>query len=200
MAFKDALFQLGMDLTRSSTAQKEDIGDTTRTSRAVVATPENTLPRHISPKQGAEVGRFQDRVGSGIAGSHLIVDLFGARRLDDADLIEKTLRRCAELAGASVHHVHLNAGTPEGVSGFAAISGGHISIHTHPQTGCAALDIFVRGEIQSVTTVKVLEKAFSAARVVVRQHSRGDEQQVLAQASAAMRATPRSRARVRKAA
>ena len=163
MAFTDALFQLGMDLTRSSTAQKEDHGETARPlARVVVPKSELTMQSH-----GAEVGRFQDRVGSGIAGSHLVIDLFGARRLDDAALIERTLRLCAELAGASVHHVHLNAGSPEdGVSGFAALSGGHISIHTHPKTGSAALDIYVRGDITSVRAVDVLEKAFSAARVV----------------------------------
>lgn len=196
MAYQDALFQLGMDLTRSSTAQKEDHGETTRVARAVVSTPENTLPR-----QGdAEVGRFQDRMGSGIAGSHLIVDLFGARGLDDAELIERTLRRCAEIAGVPVLHVHLTAGTPDGVSGFAAIGGGHISIHTHPETGTAALDLFVRGDVQSVPAVKALEKAFDAARVVVRQHTRGDEQKALAQATVAFRPASRSRAKVRKAA
>ena len=59
-------------------------------------------------------------------------------------------------------------GTPaEGVSGFAALNGGHISIHTDPLTGIAALDIFVRGDIKSGRTVEMLEKAFSASRVVV---------------------------------
>ena len=197
MAFKDALFQLGMDLTRSSTAQKEDHGETARPLARVVV-PKSEIAVQL---RGAEVGRFKDRVGSGISGSHLVIDLFGARRLDDAELIERTLRLCAELAGASVHHVHLNAGTPDdGVSGFAALSGGHISVHTHPLTGSAALDIYVRGDIKSVGTVAVLEKAFSAARVVVRQHTRGDEQQGAAQATVALRPQSRSRSKVRKAA
>ena len=134
-------------------------------------------------------------MGSGIAGSHLVVDLFGALRLDDVDHIERTLRRCAEQAGAHVLHVHMNAATPEGVSGFAALSGGHISIHTHPLTGAAALDVYVRGDIKSGRTVDMLEKAFSAARVVVRQHTRGDEQEVTV-----VRTPQRIRSRVRKAA
>lgn len=148
----------------------------------------------------ADVGRFQDRLASGFAGSHLIIDMFGARRLDDADLIERTLRRCAEIAGAPVLHVHLTADTPEGVSGFAALGGGHISIHTHPETGTAALDLFVRGDVQSNPAVKALEMAFDAARVVVRQHTRGDEQKALAQASVALRPASRSRTKVRRAA
>ncbi len=196
MAYQDALFQLGMDLTRSSTAQEEDRGEAPRLARDVVSRSELTLPR-----QNSEVGRFQDRVGSGFAGSHLIIDMFGARRLDDAGHIERTLRRCAELAGAIVVHVHLDAGTPsEGVSGFAVVGGGHLSIHTHPLTGSAALDIYVRGDIEADAVVGVLEKAFSAARVVVRRHTRGDEQQVIAQASAVQRSQQRGRTKVRRAA
>jgi S-adenosylmethionine decarboxylase len=193
MAYQDALFQLGMDLTRSSTAQKEDHDETPRVARDVVSKSGNL------PRQGSEVGRFQDRLGSGFAGSHLIIDMFGARRLDDAGHIERTLRRCAELAGAVVVHVHLDAGTPsEGVSGFAVVGGGHLSIHTHPETGSAALDVYVRGAIASAPVVSVLEKAFSASRVVVREHTRGDEQQ--AQANALARAPQRSRTKVRRAA
>ena len=33
MAYDDALFQLGMDLTRSSTAQKEDHGENARVAQ-----------------------------------------------------------------------------------------------------------------------------------------------------------------------
>jgi S-adenosylmethionine decarboxylase len=197
MAYQDALFQLGMDLTRSSTAQEEDRGETACVARVVAPKSDVTLPRQV-----AEVGRLQDRVGSGLAGSHLVIDLFGAIRLDDADHVELTLRRCADEAGVIVRHVHLNAGAhSDGVSAFAAIDGGHISIHTHALTGCAALDVYVRGEIGSAGVVKVLEKAFSASRVVVRQHTRGDERKALAQVASVMRGgQPRSRVKVRKAA
>ena len=72
MAFKDALFQLGMDLTRSSTAQKEDHGETARPlarvvvpkSEIVVQSHGNAVQSHGNAVQshGAEVGRFKDRV------------------------------------------------------------------------------------------------------------------------------------------
>ncbi len=193
MAYQDALFQLGMDLTRSSTAQKEDHGEPPHVVRDVVS------KSGYLPRQGSEVGRFQDRLGSGFAGSHLIIDMFGARRLDDAGHIERTLRRCAELAGVVVVHVHLDAGTPsQGVSGFAAVGGGHLSIHTHPETGSAALDVYLRGAIASAPVVSVLEKAFSASRVVVREHTRGDEQQVQGKTIAGQ--SQRNRAKVRRAA
>lgn len=192
MAYQDALFQLGMDLTRSSTAQKEDHGETACVARDVA--PESDFRLR---KQTEDTGRFQDRVVSGFSGSHLVIDLFGALRLDDADHIEKTLKQCAALAGAQLLHVHLNPGAPdEGVSGFAAVAGGHLAIHTHPVTGTAALDVFVRGEVKSARVVDVLEKAFSASRVVVRKHTRGEKKKVLSQSAVPVR----SRGRVRKAA
>jgi S-adenosylmethionine decarboxylase len=64
MAFNDTLFQLGMDLTRSSTAQEED-----RRVAAQVA--------HEDRKDF-----FIERDGMRYACTRLWVYLFGARRLD----------------------------------------------------------------------------------------------------------------------
>ena len=188
MAYQDSLFQLGMDLTRSSTAQEEDRGDTARSVRSVGPASDYR----------SGVGRFEDRDGAGIAGSHLIVDLFGACRLDDTEHIEGSLRRCAEVAGATFLRAHLDRCSSTGdVSGFAVVDRGHISIHTHPGTGFAALDVFLRGDAKIIRCVDVLEKAFSADRVVFKQHQRGDARTGVQQA-ATLRASPRSK--VRKAA
>ena len=196
MAYQDALFQLGMDLTRSSTAQKEDRGELARVARNVVS--ESTAVH--SP----ETGRYQDRVGPGTPGSHLIIDLFGATRLDDAGHIETTLRRCADAIGAPVLHVHLDTGAPvEGISGVAMVGGGHISIHTNPSTGYAALDIFLRNGVRFEGGAAMVEKAFSAVMAVVRQAPRGIAEADAQRSAAALRSTTRSakgRAKVRKAA
>ncbi len=50
MAFNDALFQLGMDLTRSSTAQKEDHG---KVAQVVVAQNNASIER-VSGRFGTE--------------------------------------------------------------------------------------------------------------------------------------------------
>ena len=193
MAYQDTLFQLGMDLTRSSTAQKEDHGETARVARKVVPAPDRR----------SEVGRFQDRDGAGAAGSHLIIDLFGATRLDDAEHIERAMRQCAEAAGATLSHVHLDCGSmTRHVSGFAALDRGHVSIHTNPGTGFAALDVFLRGQTDMTPCVNVLEKAFSATRVVLKRHQRGSEHLPMPQPAEALGVHDRSksRSRVRKAA
>lgn len=158
MAYDDALFQLGMDLTRSSTAQKEDHGET-----ALVAREDRK-------------DFFIERDGVRYAGNHLIIDLFGAKRLNDLKHIERTLKRCVEVTGATLLHVHLHHFTPNGgVSGVAVLSESHISIHSWPEADYAALDVFMCGDAKPQLAVEVLREAFSARNVVVKTYKRGEE-------------------------
>ncbi|MGI9478940.1 MAG: adenosylmethionine decarboxylase, partial [Hyphomicrobiaceae bacterium] len=79
MAYEDTLFQLGMDLTRSSTAQKEDLDGTAR------------VVHDDDDQQEDRKDFFIERDGVRYAGNHLIIDLFGAKHLDDIDHVKHTL-------------------------------------------------------------------------------------------------------------
>jgi S-adenosylmethionine decarboxylase len=175
MAHDDTLFQLGMDLEiGSSTAQKEEHG-----SRADVALYDDRKDYFI------------ERDGVRFAGTHLLVDLFGARRLDDLAHIEKTLRRCIDVAGATLLHIHLHHFTPNGgVSGVAVLSESHISIHSWPEANYAALDIFMCGDARPELAVPVLREAFDADQVVVKEHLRGMEMSTLSWAASAANDKP----------
>jgi S-adenosylmethionine decarboxylase len=117
---------------------------------------------------------FIERDGVRFAGTHLIVDLFGARRLDDLQHIKRTLKRCVEVAGATLLHIHLHHFTPNGgVSGVAVLSESHISIHSWPEANYAALDVFMCGNAKPQMCVGVLREAFQARDVVVKTHHRG---------------------------
>lgn len=175
MAYDDALFQLGMDLTRSSTAQKEDHS----TNYAPVAHKEDRKDFFI------------ERDGVRFAGTHLIIDLFGAKRLDDLKHIERTLKRCVEAAGATLLHIHLHHFTPNGgVSGVAVLSESHISIHSWPEADYAALDVFMCGEAKPHLAINVLKEAFAAQDVVVKEHKRGEELEQLKWQQAAPKKAP----------
>jgi S-adenosylmethionine decarboxylase len=182
MAYDDALFQLGMDLTRSSTAQKEDHGVAARGAH------------HAEPGSGSHEDRkdfFIERDGVRFAGSHLIIDLFGAKRLDDLKHIERTLKRCVEVAGATLLHIHLHHFTPNGgVSGVAVLSESHISIHSWPEADYAALDVFMCGEAKPHLAIDVLRHAFEARDVVVKEHRRGEELSRFKWQAAAARQAP----------
>ena len=169
MAYEDTLFQLGMDLTRSSTAQKEDLAGTVRVAHEDYDHDEDRKDFFI------------ERDGVRYAGNHLIIDLFGAKRLDDLNHVEDTLKKCVDTAGASLLHIHLHHFTPNGgVSGVAVLSESHISIHSWPEADYAALDVFMCGEARPELCVDVLRDAFEAREVVVKTHQRGEELDLMA--------------------
>jgi S-adenosylmethionine decarboxylase len=116
---------------------------------------------------------FAIRNGVRCAGVHLIVDLHGAKRLNDIEHIERTLRRCVEAARATLLHIHLHHFQPNGVSGVAVLAESHISIHTWPDAAYAALDIFMCGSADPYACIPVLREAFSARRIGVSEILRG---------------------------
>ncbi len=190
MAFNDTLFQLGMDLTRSSPAQKEDICDSNCVETAAAARDETT-PEIARDAQDERKDFFIERDGVRFAGTHLIIDLFGARRLDDLKHVEKTLKKCVEAAGATLLHIHLHHFTPNGgVSGVAVLSESHISIHSWPEADYAAFDVFMCGDAKPHLAIEVLRNAFEAEEVVVKEHSRGEELDQIAWRKATSRVAP----------
>ena len=116
---------------------------------------------------------FAERNGVRCAGVHLIVDVHGGHGLDDIDLIEATLRRCVSAAQATLLHIHVHHFQPNGVSGVAVLAESHISIHTWPDLGYAALDVFMCGKAEPDACIPVLREAFNAERVEVRELLRG---------------------------
>ena len=151
------------------TARKED-----RKTKLKVATPAPAVDRQNARTADGK-DHFAMRNGVRCAGVHLIVDLHGAKRLNDIEHIEATLRRCVEAARATLLHIHLHHFQPSGVSGVAVLAESHISIHTWPETGYAALDVFMCGSADPDACIPVLREAFSAKRVGVNELLRGQD-------------------------
>lgn len=117
---------------------------------------------------------FVLRDGVRCAGAHLIVDLYQAERLDDLAHVETTLRACVDVAGATLLHIHLHHFEPNGgISGVAVLAESHISIHSWPEHGYAALDIFMCGDANPDACVPVLRDAFKPKKIAVGEHLRG---------------------------
>jgi S-adenosylmethionine decarboxylase len=132
MAFNDTLFQLGMDLTRSSTAQKEDI-----------------VAGSARVESGDRKNFFAEREGVQFAGSHLIVDLIGAKSLDDAKHVDKILKGCV----AAAHSMFLGA-----------------HLHRSPVKGAATFDIYMASDADAFAAVEELRVAFKAREAVLKAH------------------------------
>ncbi len=153
------LFQLGMGLAASSSTAQEEAS-----------------VRHGNALDSEErKDFFVERNGIRFAGTHLIIDLVDACRLDALEHIRETLIDCVRSAGATLLHVHLHRFTPNGgVSGVAVLAESHISIHTWPERGYAAFDVFMCGDADPRKTIPVLERAFGPCRVAVATILRGE--------------------------
>lgn len=96
-------------------------------------------------------------------GRHLVVELWGCQaNLNNPEEIRKALVEAVHRAGATLIDVHVHTFNPHGVSGVAVIAESHISLHTWPEHGYVALDVFTCGE-------KVVpEAAFAVFRALFR--------------------------------
>ena len=148
-------------------------------AEAVSAGADVNSPRNDDLCPGRSRGQsgkdyFASRDGVSFAGSHLIIDLWGGKKLDDMDHVERTLRQMAEAAGATLLHIHLHHFTPNGgISGVAVLAESHISIHTWPERGYAAIDIFMCGACDPYKSVPVLREAFRPGAVQISEQKRG---------------------------
>ena len=133
-----------------------------------------TVPVPIPPGDVDRKDHFITKNGLTYAGSHLIIDLWDAENLDDQELIEQALKDAVEAAGATLLHIHLHRFTEGGgVSGVAVLAESHISVHTWPERGYAAFDIFMCGGAEPRRALSVLKRAFHPKRTVIGEHKRG---------------------------
>ncbi len=117
---------------------------------------------------------FAQKDGLCYAGSHLLIDLWEAERLDDLGHVEAALREAVEAVGATILRVDLHHFTEnDGVSGVAVLAESHMSIHTWPEIGYAALDVFVCGDCDPFKALPVLKVAFRPGRIQVTEQKRG---------------------------
>lgn len=181
MRNEDALFQLGMDLEAlsdlepRSTTQTEEYTDTNSISFSELEQYEKTVEKSSSMMSDASLDHFVTRDGETFAGSHIIIDLYDAEGLNDQARIETAMLECIDEAGATLLHIHLHPFEPTGVSGVAVLAESHISVHTWPENGYAAFDVFMCGDAQPEKCIDILGRAFNAGRVEVKQLRRGTE-------------------------
>lgn len=117
---------------------------------------------------------FVSKDGVSYAGTHLLVELWEAGNLSDVDGTETALCEAAIAGGATILHSYMHPFGPEmGVSGVVVLAESHISIHTWPERGYAAVDIFMCGECDPYAAVKVLERAFTPGHIQLTEQKRG---------------------------
>ena len=98
----------------------------------------------------------------------LIADLYGcSQMIDDVEAIKKAAHMAIEFVGAQIVEECVHEFEPIGVTYFAVISTSHFSIHTWPEYGYAAIDIFsCKDEVVDGISEK-LKELFEAERIEI---------------------------------
>lgn len=129
-----------------------------------------------SYNEGLEVQKdyFVEKDGVKFAGTHLLLDFWGATNLCDPALIDRALREAAEAAGATILHGHFHHFSPNGgVSGVLVLAESHISIHTWPERDFCSIDIFMCGACNPYMGLPALKAAFQPASINLSENRRG---------------------------
>jgi S-adenosylmethionine decarboxylase len=80
-------------------------------------------------------------------GRHLLIELQDCDKevLNDLSFLRETMLAAAVACGATVMGESFHRFSPQGVSGVVVIAESHLSIHTWPEYGYAAVDVFTCG-------------------------------------------------------
>lgn len=109
-------------------------------------------------------------------GRHVLAEFYGcpAEILNDMQRIERTMVDAALEAGAEIREVAFHKFSPQGVSGVVVISESHLAIHTWPELGYAAVDVFTCGEtVDPWVSCNYLKEHFAAERLSAQEITRG---------------------------
>ncbi len=109
-------------------------------------------------------------------GRHFLLELKDCDRelLNDLDALKKLLRTAAVDCGAEILGDSFHRFSPQGVSGVVVIAESHLFIHTWPEHGYAAVDIFTCGtRVKPEVAADILIKKLGSQNHVVIEMQRG---------------------------
>lgn len=109
-------------------------------------------------------------------GRHLILELWGcdAESINSIETIERAMTETVAACNATLLDLRVYPFTPIGVTGVAILSESHMMIHTWPEHGYAAVDVFTCGHhTDPGRAVPVLRRHFAPERVQVMEMNRG---------------------------
>ena len=117
-----------------------------------------------------------------MVGKHCILELYDCdpSKLDDEDFLRSAITQAAERAGATLLNLITHQFEPQGVTGLALLAESHISIHTWPESGYAAVDVFTCGDhTMPERACAVLSEQLSSSRQSMRSFRRSTPADVL---------------------
>ena len=107
-------------------------------------------------------------------GRHIILEMWGCQNLESVETAERALREMVKALDVNLLDLRVYPFSPVGVTGVAIVSESHLVIHTWPEYGYAAVDIFTCGAPRDPQdAVGVLRRLFEPERIGVMEINRG---------------------------
>lgn len=109
-------------------------------------------------------------------GRHMIVELYDCDReiLNSVEQVQDILKNAAEISGATIIRPFFHKFSPHGVSGVVVVAESHFAIHTWPEYGYCAIDIFTCGDvIDNPKAFNYMKKEFGCKSSNVLELKRG---------------------------
>lgn len=113
-----------------------------------------------------------------VTGQHCIVELLDCDRsaLDDEAALRSALLEACQAAGATVVGTQSHRFAPHGVTAVVLLAESHMSIHTWPEHGYAAVDIFTCGTtMRPDRAIELIRSRVAAGRITTRTVERGSD-------------------------
>lgn len=99
----------------------------------------------------------------------VIADLYDCESiLDDVEALKEAAHQAIEFVGAEIVEECVHKFEPIGVTYFAVITTSHFSIHTWPEYGYAAVDIFSCNDSVIQGIAEKLQELFGAKNINLR--------------------------------
>lgn len=109
-------------------------------------------------------------------GKHILAEFYNCdpSAINDEAHVEELFLQTAKDSGATVINWNFHKFSPHGISGVVVISESHLTIHTWPEYGYCAVDIFTCGDrIDNRLCLSMLEKGLKAGQTSVVEMNRG---------------------------
>ncbi len=108
-------------------------------------------------------------------GTHLVVDAWQSpgELLNDPERIRRALLDAISAGGATLIDLCVHQFSPHGVTATATLAESHIAIHTWPEYGYFAADLFFCGAGEPKRAMQILKTALQAKQVTMREIPRG---------------------------
>jgi len=107
-------------------------------------------------------------------GRHIILEMWGCHNLDSVETAEHALRDMVNALDVTLLDLKVYPFSPVGITGMAIVSESHLVIHTWPEYGYAAVDLFTCGAPRDPqAAIGVLRHYFAPEHIGVMEINRG---------------------------